>query len=547
MKYFVYCRRSSEAEDRQVMSIESQRSELKKIWAGKFDIEIVEVFEESKSAKAPGRPLFDEMLSRIESGEAAGIVAWAPDRLARNSVDGGRIVYLLDRGMIHDLKFATYTFENNSQGKFMLQIMFGQSKYYSDALSENVKRGNRTKVEKGWRPNMAPFGYRNDPLTRTITKDPDHFPFVRKIFDLVLTQTRSPREITIIARDEWGLRSRMRRRSGGRPLALSSIYRLLENPFYAGILVWGGRTFKGSHEPVVSVAEFERVRSLLKRGDAPRPQRHQFAFTGLIRCGACGLTITAEHRFNRQGHHYIYYHCTKSRLTRCKQPYIQVGSLEAQIVAFLHSLAVPAEILDWYATHRNRREQRSAEEERVRLRALEGVVEDVSSQLRELTPLRFRNLISDEEFLAHRAELELRRLRLTEQLESPNTRETFEPVRAVISFRNQAADWFQAGDERVRRLILQTVSSNLTLKDKILNIQAIKPFVYTFSLGYFPIQRAGIEDVRTSRRRIGAKTLARIGSQFVDQMTQEPMPEHILHNIRKLEQMFEPNVDRKAA
>jgi site-specific DNA recombinase len=106
-----------------------------------------------------------------------------------------------------DLKFATYTFENNSQGKFMLQIMFGQSKCYSDALSDNVKRGNRTKIENGWRPNQAPLGYRNDGATKTIVKDPQLFPLVRKIFDLMLTGSYTPKQIALVARDEWGFRT----------------------------------------------------------------------------------------------------------------------------------------------------------------------------------------------------------------------------------------------------------------------------------------------------------------------------------------------------
>jgi site-specific DNA recombinase len=152
MRYFIYCRKSSEAEDRQVASIESQLTTLNQTFGGRSDIQVVGIYEEAFSAKAPGRATFGEMLARIEKGAAHGIIAWAPDRLARNSIDGGRLIYMIDCGVIKDLKFATYTFENNSQGKFMLQIMFGQSKYYSDALSDNVKRGNRTKIENGWRP-----------------------------------------------------------------------------------------------------------------------------------------------------------------------------------------------------------------------------------------------------------------------------------------------------------------------------------------------------------------------------------------------------------
>jgi site-specific DNA recombinase len=129
MRYFIYCRKSTESEDRQVLSIDSQLDELKRAFEGNPAIEIIAVYRESFSAKAPGRILFNEMIARIERGEADGILAWHPDRLARNSIDGGRIVYLLDTEILKDLKFANVTFENTPQGKFMLSIIFSYSKY----------------------------------------------------------------------------------------------------------------------------------------------------------------------------------------------------------------------------------------------------------------------------------------------------------------------------------------------------------------------------------------------------------------------------------
>ena len=168
IKYIAYCRKSTDEPDRQILSIEAQFAELEE-FAAKENLKITQFITESKTAKEPGREKFAEVLEMIESGQAAGIISWHPDRLARNSIDGGKIIYLLDTGKILDLKFPSFWFENTPQGKFMLSIAFGQSKYYVDNLSENVKRGNRQKLRRGEWPNQAPFGYLN--IKKKITQE----------------------------------------------------------------------------------------------------------------------------------------------------------------------------------------------------------------------------------------------------------------------------------------------------------------------------------------------------------------------------------------
>ena len=110
MRYFLYARKSTDEPDRQILSIEGQLAELRE-YAKKENLLIVKEFIESKTAKEPGREIFNDMIASIEAGKAQGIIAWHPDRLCRNSVDGGKIVYLVDTGKITALKFPTFWFD----------------------------------------------------------------------------------------------------------------------------------------------------------------------------------------------------------------------------------------------------------------------------------------------------------------------------------------------------------------------------------------------------------------------------------------------------
>src|SRR6266702_4792909 len=155
--YFMYCRKSSEAEARQILSSDSLISELKR-HAARKGITIEEILTEAKSAKAPGRPVFNSLMERLYRGEADGILCWKLDRLARNPVDGGAIIWAMKQ---HGMKIITpfQTYGQSEDNVVWMYLEFGMAQKYVDDLSKNVKRGLRSKAEMGWRPCPPPMGY----------------------------------------------------------------------------------------------------------------------------------------------------------------------------------------------------------------------------------------------------------------------------------------------------------------------------------------------------------------------------------------------------
>lgn len=528
MKYFAYCRKSTESEDRQVLSIESQRTELKRAFAQRPDISIVRFFEESRSAKTPGRPIFNEMLAALARGEADGIVAWHPDRLARNSVDGGQIIYLLDQKTIKDLKFVTFSFENNPQGKLMLSVLLGFSKYYVDSLSENVKRGNRTKVEKGWRPGTPPLGYRHDKETRTIVKDGEHFKVLKGLFDLALTESYSVRTLTRIATETWGYRTPNSRRFKSKLLTLPTLYKILANPFYAGYFYYNGQLYRGRHEPMITMAQFRRIQDWIGRPGTEKPQRYSFPYTGLLRCGLCGLMITAEHKVNRFGSRYLYYHCTKrNNGPRCLQPSVESKDLEAQLVQFVEGISIDDTSHERTVADLRAEASHTHADIGAVLGEIDAQLDDTRMRQSNLTDLRIRGLINDAEYLARRQKLDLERTTFEERrakaLEGENW---FEPAKLLLSFRNRAVSWFSHGPNDVRRLILKTVGSNLFLTNKEVSGEARKPFTLRVEQPVFLYGRVHINDVRTR-------------FEPYMQLIHDPEYQQIIANIKLIKTMVE--------
>ncbi|MDO8594591.1 MAG: recombinase family protein [bacterium] len=340
MRYFLYARKSTDVEDKQVMSIEGQLSELR-VLARKEGLQVVEEFVEKRTAKMPGRPIFNEMVRRIQKGEAQGIICWKLDRLARNPVDGGQMSWMLQQGIIQHIRTHDKHHYSNDN-VLMMSVEFGMANQFIRDLSTNVKRGLRAKVKRGEFPSTAPTGYLNNVRLKTIVVDRKKSKTVRAAFELY-AQGESRLEDIANFLYQNGVRSLK-----GNKLHKDRVRWILSNPFYYGHFYYGGEVHEGKHAPIISKELFDTVQEvMLDRGRPAKPRNEAKPLCGLLHCGTCGMMITAEDKTKRckngNVHRYVYYHCTrKSKTIKCRELGVRAEVLAEELSGILSRYAMPS-------------------------------------------------------------------------------------------------------------------------------------------------------------------------------------------------------------
>lgn len=344
-KYCLYARKSSEAEEKQALSVDSQVKEMLDL-AGKYELNIAETYRESHSAKDCGqRPVFNQMMEDIRSGKFNGILVWHPDRLSRNAGDLGAIVDLLDQKKLVEIRTHSQTFTNNPNEKFLLMILGSQAKLENDNKSINVKRGLRARCEMGLRPGPAPTGYmktKNLDDKCQVFIDPKRAPFIKKVFEKIAYENFSGRKAY-----KWLTYENDFKTINGKHLSLGNFYRLMKLPFYYGEFEYpekSGNWYKGAHTAIITQELYLLAQEKLKSEHDFSYGSKEFAFTKIITCGGCGSGITAQEKIKRQQngnvHNYIYYSCTHSKDRTCREPYIREENLVEQVCEIIEKLEI---------------------------------------------------------------------------------------------------------------------------------------------------------------------------------------------------------------
>jgi len=496
-KYLLYCRKSTEDEDRQILSIDAQISELNAI-AARDGLTIVDTLTECRSAKEPGRPVFDDVIRRIERGEANAVLAWKLDRLARNFDDGGKIIGLLQRGVIREIR----TFEKTylpTDNVLMIAVELGMANQYVRDLSTNIRRGIREKVRRGIYSCKAPLGYINEPKLRTIEPHPEFFPKIKKVMERFATGKYS---LTAIQKElaTAGINGYLSKK----PLPLSSIGNFLRNPFYYGVFLHKGEMHQGIHAPMISKKTFDEIQTALVTVGKPRKKRSEkgFLFLNFATCGTCGHCITAERHTKKSGRRYHYYRCTHKN----KRPHADDRSLireekfAEEIKRNVALLTIPD---DWKERFLAKIELWQNEESQTRQRQRDRVESELvalRSKIDRLNTAFTEGGLELSEFKELKNPLIVQKTVLEEQLTriDKGGASPIEPLKNLVLEANQAQKWAFEDNWLEMKSFLQKVGLNRLIRSETLTVSFKKPWI-SLAETTLAAQRAASESERYSK------------------------------------------------
>lgn len=487
--YLLYARKSSEAEDKQVQSIDSQMTELKPLIKEK-NLSLLKKFSESHSAKAPGRPVFNEMINLIsQRKDIKGIVCWKLNRLSRNPIDTGTIQWLLQSGDIKEIITPSKTY-TEVDSDFIMAVEGAQANRFIRDLREDTIRGINAKLEKGQFPGMAPTGYKNNTYKKQGEKDisahPIYFTLMRKLFDYALTGNFSFEQLRLKSK-ELGIKN-----NRGNFISKTGIHHNLTNPFYTGRFFYDGKLYDhATHPPMLTVDEFDLLQDIMSGRSRPRLIKHSFPLNGLIRCGFCGMMITGEEHKktykNGVTQVFTYYRCSKkNKVIKCSEPSIPNGELEKQVLRFLKHVRLSEKFADWAIRWLNEENKDQNEVLEAKYKSLKQSYEDIVKRINNLTdmlisPLNVNDcMISQQEFTEKRGEMVKERDMIQKNLSQidNNADDWTDLAVRTFDFAARAQERFANGGLETKKIIMRAVGSYLELRDKKIEFKPRTPFLY---------------------------------------------------------------------
>lgn len=489
LRYVLYARKSTVDESRQIRSTSDQIAECRQL-AARLGLTIVEppIIEE-KSAKRPNnRPLFRQMLNNIRAGKYDGILAWNPDRLARNMLEGGEIIDMIDEEIIKDLKFVTHHFTKDANGKMLLGMAFVLSKQYSDKLSQDVTRGVRRRLTQEGKTPTPKHGYTNE--AGSYLPDGDNHNLICEAFSR-RRQGEAIESIVDYLRKSGYFRTvkSSGRRIGMTKQILSEIFR---DSFYYGVLVQANQKVDlrelYDFVPAVSEEDFFEIQRWAYQKHRMKPSKpHTNAFYPLrmmVFCSFCNESMrVAPSKGNTKK--YLYYRCDNKRCLRKKR------SVRAKVIFdFIYQLLegglnlTEKEYHEYYdnlskLTDENRQKIRAQlNTHQGVLKRVQGEAKERSLQILKLDPqsrIYRENAERVSELEDEEVELQKEIAKLEKQIRTPEDDKL--TLEQFLNLSKNGGVIVQSADERIKDIICRRIFLNFFVdEEKVASYQLKEPF-----------------------------------------------------------------------
>ncbi|HBY09775.1 hypothetical protein A2274_00265 [candidate division WWE3 bacterium RIFOXYA12_FULL_43_11] len=479
LRYIQYARKSSEAKERQALSIPEQIEECNKC-IKEEGLNIVRSIQESKSAYKPNnRPEFDEMLRMIRADEADAILTWKPDRLCRNPEEGGKILQLLQNGIIKEIRTPLGDIYTPESDQLILLIHFGMANQYSKNISQNVKRSWSGKLNRGEYFREAPLGYENYGEVkgrRSIRPHSFEAPIMKEAFELASVGAFS---LSYIAKELYGKGLKTKK---GKEISKSHLYQLLTNPVYYGYFYFKGELFKGSYTPIITKDLFEQAQIALGNRSKPKVNSWKSPYNCLITCAYCGCSITTTvkkkyYKGTNRTAIYTYHNCTK-RHGACPQKPIMTTKLEEMLSGVVDAICIDTEVWSLGMELLKAKYSNLANQHNSQLEHFRGEYNRLEDRLNRLITMRADEELSAEEFKAQKNLILDERSKVENRINDTkfSSDNWLERTEEFLNTAFHAKEIIEGDDILKKRKLITTVCCDLKLKDGDVDVAYRKPF-----------------------------------------------------------------------
>lgn len=457
-KYLAYVRVSSKGQEDN-WSPEIQTDQIKK-YAELNHLEISDFVEGVESSFRPGRKKLALILTRLKKEKLGGIIMASVDRSSRNFQDIGTFYKLIEQG--YHFHFAAERLNTESdEDKVRIYDLWGQATVYSQRLRVKVRSAFDKMLQKGLFPTRAPIGYlnRSENNTPIVVPDPIQSKCVKQAFELYSTGLYDILKLQTEL-EKIGLRN-----PDGKVVGFKTLYKLLRNKFYFGIIEWSeGRIYQGIHQPIISKLLYDKVQAVLDKKSFKHHRRFFYIYQGLIPCPICGRTLRCISSV-KPYRNYKYYNC---RSTEHKYNLME-DYVEEQFLTNLKKIQFSQEDVNDYLTAAGQLREDLKNRQTEITANIKFEVNKIEERISGLMDDYTEQRITTDDFNSLKLRLLEKKAKFVDQLNSTD----IENNEALVKLENlgklikDLCLAYKTASEEFRRRLVKSLVENFTWKEKL--------------------------------------------------------------------------------